>query len=107
MPQSEAREEWQALTPRSELSGITDNNISENDYVVSEAASTAKKDAESQAFLEEHDLQHIILVPLLLLRLQIASLLIQPSVVRQFVRVFFEDTGLPIRHMNLGLSSDP
>ena len=51
---SEAREEWQALTPRSELSGITDNNISENDYVVSEAASTAKKDAESQAFLEGH-----------------------------------------------------
>ena len=42
------------MTPRSELSGITDNNISENDFVVSEAANIVKKDAEPQDFLKEH-----------------------------------------------------
>ena len=52
---SEIKEECKELTPRSELSGITDNNISENDFIVQEAGQRQKKDTES-AFLQKHEI---------------------------------------------------
>ena len=54
-PLSEIKEECKELTPRSELSGITDNNISENDFVVPETHQTRKKDTGS-AFIEKHEI---------------------------------------------------
>ena len=51
----EVEEECKELTPRSELSGITDNNISENDFVVPEAGQSYKMDALS-SFMEKYEI---------------------------------------------------
>ena len=54
-PLSEIKEECKELTPRSELSGITDNNISENDFTLQEADQTRKQNTET-AFIEKHEI---------------------------------------------------